>query len=209
MSCSFIDIPIRYIPLLTSYVSFSLLSFNLGGTISTTTATLFTTGMTTTTPPLSSKSGKVGLFTKSSKSSRTDLPTVGTDAVSTTRCNSNDYMVWYYDTNKGLCTNEEVDNMVPTEDNTDMIYESLGDCCDVHFNIRVSNDVGLDFDSNGVDNKCDSFDVCKVRCCMWYQPFDICLYLPSYHHHHHLIVYPLYINQIERQCYSIPNNHTY
>ena len=73
--------------------------------------------------------------------------------------------------------------MDTTEDNTDTIYESLGDCCDVHFNIRVSNDVGLDFDSNGINNGCNSFDVCDVvSCCMWYQPFDIYLLSFSYHH---------------------------
>jgi len=88
--------------------------------------------------------------------------TIVTPTISPTRCNEN--MVWHYDSNKRLCTNQEVDNMVPTEDNTDMIYESLGECCDVHFDIRVSNDLGLDFDSNGIgiDSGCNSFDVCEV-----------------------------------------------
>ena len=156
----------------------------------TTAATPFTTGITTIPPP-SSKSGKVSLSTKSSKSGSTDLPTAGTAAmslplvqepamaegngdgggltqrddtivtptISPTRCNDN--MVWHYDSHQRLCTNEVVNNIDTAED-TDMIYESLGDCCDVHFNIRVSNDLGLDFDSNGIDSGCDSFDVCEV-----------------------------------------------
>ena len=195
---------------------------------STTAATPFK-GITTTIPLPSSKSGKeVGLSTKSFKSGSTDLPTAGTAAmslsliqepgmaeddkdggglpqrddttivtptISPTRCNDN--MVWYYDSNKGLCTNEEDD--MDTAEDTVMIYESLGDCCNVHFNIRVSNDVGLDFDSNGIDNGgCISFDVCEVSWMLYYQTFNICLYLSfSYHHHHHhLIVHLFYINQI-------------
>ena len=99
-----------------------------------------------------------------------------------TRCNSNDKIVWYYDSNKGLCTNEEVD--MDTAEDTDMIlYESLEECCDLHFNIRVSNDLGVDFDdSNGIDSGgCNSFDICEVSW-IWYQTFNICLYLSfSYH----------------------------
>ena len=200
---------------------------------STTAATPFTTGITTTIPPPPSKSGKVSLSTKSSKSS--DLSTTGTAAmsillfqepamaegdedrggltqrddttivtptISPARCNDN--MVWHYDSNQRLCTNQEVD--MDTAEDTVMTYASLGDCCDAHFNNRVSNDIGLDFDSDGINSGCDSFDVCEVSW-IWYQPFNGCLCL-SFSYQYHLIVYPLYINQIERG-YSIPNNHTY
>ena len=180
-------------------------------TTSITTATPFTTD-TTTTPHPSSKSGKVSLSTKSSKSGGAVLSTketamsllliqeqvmtegdgdgggltqrddmIVTPTISPTRCNDAD-MIWYYDSNKGLCTNEEVD--MDTAEDTDMIlYESLGECCDLHFNIRVSNDLGVDFDdSNGIDSGgCNSFDICEVSW-IWYQTFNICLYLSfSYH----------------------------
>ena len=126
------------------------------------------------------------------------LPQRDTPTISPNRCNDAD--IWHYDSNKGLCTNEEVHYMDTIED-TDMIYESLGDCCDVHFNIRVSNDVGLDFDSNGINNGCNSFDVCDVvSCWMWYYlSLHLSCLLSSY-----LI---LYITQIERRGYSTPNNH--